>query len=74
MRQEFLTARSANTCAFCPSAIPEGMSAWWDAEERIWICTTCVPTDDSAPHSVGYATASSREDNRQKIAAASFLR
>jgi hypothetical protein len=72
MRQELLAARSAGTCAYCPSDIPEGTHAWWDSEEHIWVCTTCVPTHDS--HSVGYATASSREDDRQKIAAASFLR
>ena len=74
MRQELLAARSPVTCAYCPSAIAEGMRAWWDDEDRSWICTTCVPTDDSVRHSIGYTTASAREVNRQKIAAASFLR
>jgi hypothetical protein len=74
MRQELLTARSPVTCAFCPSAIAEGMRAWWDPEERDWTCTDCVPADESATHSIGYATTYAREGNRQKIAAASFLR
>jgi hypothetical protein len=72
MRQELLAARSPDTCAYCPSEIPEGTRAWWDSEEHIWACTTCVPTDES--HSVGYTAASALERNRQKIAAASFLR
>ena len=50
------------------------MRAWWDPEERDWTCTACVPTDESAAHSIGYATTHAREGNRQKIAAASFLR
>ena len=50
------------------------MHAWWDDEERAWICTTCVPTDEGTAHSIGYATAGARAGNRQKIAAASFLR
>ena len=74
MRQELLAARSPVTCAYCPSAIAEGTRAWWDDEDGTWICTTCVPADDSALHSIGYTTASAREVNRQKIAAASFLR
>lgn len=74
MRQELLAARSPVTCAHCPAAIAEGVRAWWDAEERLWTCTTCVPTDESVSHSIGYATASSQQGNRQKIAAASFLR
>jgi hypothetical protein len=74
MRQELLAARSPVTCAYCPSAIAEGTRAWWDDDERVWICTTCVPGDNAAAHSIGYTTASAREVNRQKIAAASFLR
>jgi hypothetical protein len=74
MRHELLTVRSPVTCAYCPSAIAEGKRAWWDSDERIWVCTTCVPTDESAAHSIGYSTASARRGNRQKIAAASFLR
>jgi hypothetical protein len=74
MRQELLAARSPDTCAHCPSAIAEGTRAWWDTEERVWTCTTCVPTNESATHSIGYATAYARDGNRQKIAAASFLR
>jgi hypothetical protein len=72
MRQELLAARSPDTCAYCPSEIPEGTHAWWDSEEHIWACTTCVPTNES--QAVGYTAASARERNRQKIAAASFLR
>ena len=49
------------------------MRAWWDPEECDWTCTNCVPTDESE-HSIGYATTYAREGNRQKIAAASFLR
>jgi hypothetical protein len=74
MRQELLAARSPVTCAYCPSAIAEGSRAWWDEEERSWTCTTCVPTDEAATHSIGYSTAFARAGNRQKIAAASFLR
>jgi hypothetical protein len=61
MRQELLAARSEVTCAYCPSAIAEGSRAWWDADEHLWTCTTCVPTDESAAHSVGYATLRTRE-------------
>jgi hypothetical protein len=50
------------------------MRAWWDDEEDAWTCTACVPTDESAAHSIGCTTVSARESNRQKIAAASFLR
>jgi hypothetical protein len=74
MRQELLAARSPVTCVHCSSAIPDGMRAWWDLDERVWTCTQCVPTDESAAHSVGYTTAHARAGNRQKIAAASFLR
>jgi hypothetical protein len=74
MRQELLAARGPHTCAYCPSEIPEGTRAWWDSEEHIWACTTCVPPNDSASHSVGYTAPAARERNRQKIAAASFLR
>jgi hypothetical protein len=74
MRQELLAARSPVTCAYCPSAIAGGSHAWWDPDECVWTCTRCVPTNESAAHSIGYATASAREGNRQKIAAASFLR
>jgi hypothetical protein len=74
MRQELLAARSPDTCTYCESEILEGMRAWWDPEDRNWTCTTCVPPGDTDVHSVGYATAASREENRQKIAAASFLR
>jgi hypothetical protein len=74
MRQELLAARGPVTCAYCPSAIADGTRAWWDGEEGEWICTRCVPTDEAAAHSIGYATSYAREGNRQKIAAASFLR
>jgi hypothetical protein len=74
MRQELLAARGPDICAHCPSVIAEGMRAWWDSDEEVWTCTTCVPTNESAAHSVGFATLSAREGNRQKIAAASFLR
>jgi hypothetical protein len=74
MRQELLAARSPVTCAYCPSAIATGTRAWFDPHERVWICTTCLPTDESAVHSIGYSTAFARARNRQKIAAASFLR
>jgi hypothetical protein len=74
MRQDLLAARSPVTCAYCPTAIAEGTHAWWDDDERVWICTTCVPGDNAMAHSIGYATAFAREGNRQKIAAASFLR
>ena len=74
MRQDLLAARSPVTCAYCLSAIAAGTRAWRDLDEHVWTCTTCVPTDESAAHSVGYTTAYAREGNRQKIAAASFLR
>jgi hypothetical protein len=74
MRQELLAARSPDTCVHCASEIAEGARAWWDPEERDWTCTDCVPADESATHSIGYATTYAREGNRQKIAAASFLR
>jgi hypothetical protein len=74
MRQDLLAARSPVTCAHCPSAIAEGTHAWWDPDERIWTCTTCVPVNEADAHSVGYATTSARDGNRQKIAAASFFR
>jgi hypothetical protein len=61
MRQELLAARSPDTCAYCPSEIPEGMHAWWDTEEEVWACTTCVPPDESTAHSVSYATLRVRE-------------
>jgi hypothetical protein len=74
MRQDLLAARSPDTCVHCLSAIAEGMRAWWDSDEHVWTCTTCVPPNEAASHSVGYTTAGAREGNRQKIAAASFLR
>jgi hypothetical protein len=74
MRQELLSAGSPITCAHCPSAIAEGTRAWWDDEEHVWTCTTCVPVDESSAHSIAYTTAHALERNRQKIAAASFLR
>jgi hypothetical protein len=54
--------------------IAEGTRAWWDLDERVWTCTTCVPPGESASHSVGYSAAAALTAKRQRLAAASFVR
>jgi hypothetical protein len=73
-QHELLIAAGPERCAYCAAGIASGARAWWVEDDQAWACTTCVPTEESDAYSVGYSPASARESNRQKIAAASFLR
>jgi hypothetical protein len=53
MGTELLAAGAADVCAHCGAALA-GAAAWWDEQHRDWTCTTCVPADDGATHSLAY--------------------
>ena len=61
-QHELLAAGSPARCAYCPGEIAAGAAAWWDDEHAVWICTTCVPANESTAHSIGHAFA--RDERR----------